>query len=182
MEFIQCEILDVVLVKPRIFQDQRGFFFESYKKSEFSDAGICANFVQDNHSSSQKFTLRGVHYQIKHTQGKLVRAVIGEIFDVAVDLRRNSPYFGKWVGAFLSATNKHQLWIPPGFGHAFYTLSTRADVIYKATDYYDPEGDRCIRWNDPDLAIDWPLEGNHPIISSKDANAPFFKDAEVFYD
>lgn len=180
MEFIRCEIPDVVLVKPKIFQDQRGFFFESYKRSEFCDAGICADFVQDNHSSSKKFTLRGVHYQIKHTQGKLVRAVIGEVFDVAVDLRKNSPYFGKWVGAFLSAKNKNQLWIPPGFGHAFYTISKRADVIYKATDYYDPQGDRSIRWNDPDLAIDWPLEGNHPIVSPKDANAPFLKEAEIF--
>jgi dTDP-4-dehydrorhamnose 3,5-epimerase len=154
---------------------------ESYQKLKFIEAGIPHEFVQDNHSSSQKFTLRGLHYQVSHTQGKLVRAVIGEIFDVAVDLRKRSPYFGQWIGVHLSAENKHQLWIPPGFGHGFIALSDRTDVLYKATDYYDMQGERCIRWNDPDLSINWPIpEGVTPLISEKDSSAPYFKEAEVF--
>lgn len=154
---------------------------ESYQKLAFSKAGINDEFVQDNHSSSQMGTLRGLHYQVTHTQGKLVRAVIGEIFDVAVDLRKTSPSFGEWVGIVLSAENKTQLWVPPGFAHGFYTLSDRADVIYKTTDYYDPEGERCIRWDDPDLAIKWPIpEGTEPLVSSKDQTGSFFLDAEVF--
>ena len=181
MKFLQCEIPDVILIKPNIYEDERGFFFEAYKKIEFAKSGIQHEFVQDNHSSSQNFTLRGIHYQIKHTQGKLVRAVIGEIYDVAVDLRKNSPYFGKWVSAYLSAENKQQLWIPPGFGHGFLVLSDRADVVYKATDYYDPQSDRTVLWNDPDLSIKWPIpDGVLPIISEKDATGKFLTEAEVF--
>lgn len=181
MEFLPTTIPDVILIQPKVFEDDRGFFMESYQKKAFIDAGIPEDFVQDNHSSSQKATLRGLHYQITHTQGKLVRVVIGEIFDVAVDLRKRSPYYGKWVGVYLSDKNKHQLWIPPGFGHGFFATTSQADVIYKATDYYDKQGERCILWNDPDLAIDWPIpNGLTPIISEKDATAPKFKEAEVF--
>lgn len=181
MKFLHCEIPDVILIKPNIYEDERGFFFEAYKKNVFEKSGIRHEFIQDNHSSSQKYTLRGIHYQISHTQGKLVRAVIGEIYDVAVDLRKNSPYFGKWVSAYLSAENKQQLWIPPGFGHGFLVLSERADVVYKATDYYDPQSDRTIVWNDPILSIKWPIpEGVLPIISDKDASGKVFTEAEVF--
>lgn len=181
MEFIKTDIPDVVLIKPKVFCDERGFFMETYQSKAFLDAGIPDAFVQDNHSSSTIHTLRGLHYQITHTQGKLVRVVIGTIFDVAVDLRRNSPYFGKWTGAYLSAENKSQLWIPPGFGHGFIALSERADVVYKATDFFDPSGERCIRWDDPDLAIDWPISQNAtPLVSPKDSEAPTFKNAEVF--
>ena len=154
---------------------------ESYKKYYFMKSGIDCDFVQENHSSSKKAALRGIHYQVTHTQGKLVRVVIGEIFDIAVDLRRSSPFFGKWVGVVLSETNKEQLWIPPGFGHGFYTLSDRADVVYKATDYYDPKGERCIRWDDPDLAVDWPIhDSTTPLVSQKDSAGVSFADAEVF--
>ncbi|MDF1521099.1 MAG: dTDP-4-dehydrorhamnose 3,5-epimerase [Brevefilum sp.] len=181
MEFIPTTIPDVIIIKPKVFTDDRGFFLESYKKQAFINAGITQEFVQDNHSSSQKATLRGLHYQITHAQGKLVKVVIGEIYDVAVDLRKSSPYYGKWVGAYLSAENKHQLWIPPGFGHGFFATTSQADVLYKATDYYDKQGERCILWNDPDLAIDWPIPNGHtPVISEKDASAPKFKEAEVF--
>jgi len=154
---------------------------ETYQKKIFEQIGINHEFVQDNHSSSRKYTLRGLHYQLSHTQGKLVRVVIGEVYDVAVDLRKNSPYFGEWVGINLSEQNKKLLWIPPGFGHGFFTLSNRADVVYKATDFYDPEGDRSVRWNDPELAIDWPIPENvTPIVSHKDSTAPLLKDAEIF--
>ncbi len=172
---------DVISIKPRIYQDDRGFFMESYQKEKYYQAGIPFEFVQDNHSSSVKGTLRGLHYQITHAQGKLVRAVIGEIFDVAVDLRRGSPHFGKWVASILSADNKELLWIPPGFAHGFYTLSDRADVIYKTTDYHDPQGDRCIRWDDPDLAIKWPIpNGEQPLLSEKDAAGCPFSEAGVY--
>ena len=181
MKFLSTENPDVLIIQPEVFEDERGFFMESYQKLKFTQAGIHHEFVQDNHSSSQINTLRGLHYQITQTQGKLVRAVIGEIFDVAVDLRRSSQHFGKWVGAYLSEQNKHQLWIPPGFGHGFLALSERADVVYKATDYFDPQGERCIRWNDPELSIEWPIpKGIVPIVSVKDASAPFFQEAEVF--
>lgn len=181
MKFLPTKIPEVIIVKPKVFEDDRGFFMETYQKSNFIQEGIPYEFVQDNHSSSQKLTLRGLHYQVTHTQGKLVRVVVGEIFDVAVDLRKNSPSFGEWVGVYLSGDNKHQLWIPPGFGHGFLTLAARTDVIYKTTDYYDQEGERCIRWDDPDLAINWPIpEGEKPIVSEKDSKAPFFKEAEIF--
>ena len=154
---------------------------ETFKKETFSKAGIDYEFVQDNQSSSVRYTLRGLHYQLKHTQGKLVRVVFGEIYDIAVDLRMSSKHFGKWVGVHLSAENKEQLWIPPGFGHGFLTLSDRADVVYKTTDYYDRESERCIYWNDPDLAIDWPIpEGITPTISEKDTAGVLLKNAEVF--
>ncbi len=181
MKFLSTENPDVLIVVPKVFKDERGFFMESYQKQKFSQAGIPHEFVQDNHSSSQENTLRGLHYQITHTQGKLVRVIIGKIFDVAVDLRKSSPNYGKWVGAYLSAENKHQLWVPAGFGHGFLALSSRTDVIYKTTDYFDPQGERCIRWDDPDLAIDWPIpEGKMPIVSEKDKSAPFLNQAEVF--
>jgi dTDP-4-dehydrorhamnose 3,5-epimerase len=181
MKFISTRIPDVVRVEPKIYSDARGFFLESYQKTKFSEAGISYKFVQDNHSSSKRSTLRGLHYQVTHTQGKLVRVVIGEIFDVAVDLRKNSPTFGDWVGEFLSAENKSQLWVPPGFAHGFYTISERADVLYKATDYFDPVGERCIRWDDTDLAIDWPIPiGTEPLVSTKDQTGDTFSDAEVF--
>lgn len=181
MNFELTTIPDVILIQPKVYEDSRGFFMETYQKNRFAKAGIPFEFVQDNHSSSCKHTLRGLHYQINHTQGKLVRVVIGEIYDVAVDLRHSSPYFGQWVGAVLSDKNKHQLWIPEGFAHGFIALSDQADVVYKTTDYFDPTGERCIRWDDPDLAIDWPLsEGITPLVSPKDAGAPLFVDAEVF--
>jgi dTDP-4-dehydrorhamnose 3,5-epimerase len=181
MAFTSTTHPDVIHIEPNIYQDERGFFMESYRKEKYYQAGISFEFVQDNHSSSIKGTLRGLHYQITHAQGKLVRAIIGEIFDVAVDLRRGSPHFGKWVGAILSADNKEQLWIPPGFAHGFFTLSSRADVVYKTTDYYDPQGDRCICWDDPDLAIEWPISrGGQPLLSDKDATGCPFSEAEVY--
>lgn len=181
MNFIPTNIPDVILIQPKVYEDSRGFFMETYQKETFFNAGIPFDFVQDNHSSSCKFTLRGLHYQVNHTQGKLVRVAIGKIFDVAVDLRQSSPYFGKWAGAVLSDVNKHQLWIPEGFAHGFLALSEQADVIYKTTDYYNREGERCIRWDDPDLSIDWQIpEVVVPLVSPKDASAPLFKDAEVF--
>jgi dTDP-4-dehydrorhamnose 3,5-epimerase len=180
MKFLPTKIPEVIIIKPKVFEDDRGFFMETYQKLNFIKAGIPYEFVQDNHSSSQKFTLRGLHYQVTRTQGKLVRVVVGKIFDVAVDLRKNSPHFGTWVGAYLSGENKHQLWIPPGFAHGFLTLDARTDVVYKTTDYYDQEGERCIRWDDPDLAINWPIpEGEKPLVSEKDSKAPSFKEAEV---
>ncbi len=181
MKFEATQHPEVLVIQPQVYKDQRGFFFESYQKERFINAGIIHEFVQDNHSSSKQHTLRGLHYQVSHVQGKLVRVVIGEIYDVAVDLRQSSPHFGKWVGIYLSAENKHQIWIPPGFGHGFLTLSEKADVVYKATDYYDPAGDRCIRWDDPDLAIEWPIPaGAQPIISDKDQQGTPFSQAEVF--
>jgi dTDP-4-dehydrorhamnose 3,5-epimerase len=181
MDIIQIDIPDVLRIQPKVYQDNRGFFMEAYQKNKYFEAGINYEFVQDNHSSSKQGTLRGLHYQITHTQGKLVRAVIGEIFDVAVDLRRSSPTFGKWVGVILSAENKEQFWIPPGFAHGFFVLSEQADVIYKATDYFDPDGERCLRWDDPTLSIDWPIPQDvTPLVSEKDANGSSFLDAEVF--
>jgi len=181
MRFTATTHPEIILVEPLTFQDNRGFFMETYQKEKFYQAGIPYEFVQDNHSSSIKGTLRGLHYQIIHAQGKLVRVAQGEVFDVAVDLRRGSPFFGKWVGEILSEKNKVQLWIPPGFAHGFYALSDQADVIYKTTEYYFPEGDRCIRWNDPDLAIEWPLyKGKHPLLSTKDAEGCAFSQAEVY--
>jgi dTDP-4-dehydrorhamnose 3,5-epimerase len=180
MNIIPTPILDVLLIEPQIFQDDRGFFFESYNYQKFTDQlGITANFVQDNHSCSNKNVLRGLHYQIIQPQGKLIRTVVGTIFDVAVDLRKSSPTFGQWVGYELSTENKQQMWIPPGFAHGFLVLSETAEVIYKTTDYYTPQGDRTILWNDPDLAIDWPLKVP-PILSAKDSNGQAFKSAEVY--
>lgn len=181
MNILPTNIPDVLRIQLEIFRDERGFFIETYQKKKFEQTGIPYEFVQDNRSSSKKSTIRGLHYQISHTQGKLISVIVGEIFDVAVDLRQSSPYYGKWVGAYLSAENIELFWIPPGFAHGFYTLSERADVLYKVTDYYDPSGERCIRWDDPTLAIDWPIPDNVvPLLSNKDASAPLFKDAEVF--
>jgi len=181
MKIISTRIAEVKLIEPKVFGDSRGFFMETYQKLKLEASGISADFVQDNHSGSSKGILRGLHYQVRSAQGKLVRAVAGEIFDVAVDLRKSSPTFGKWVGERLSAENKHALWVPPGFAHGFYVLSDWAEVLYKATDYYAPEWERSIRWDDPQIGIEWPLvDGKKPILSKKDAEGGAFKDAEVF--
>ena len=173
------EISDVLIIEPKVFGDPRGFFLESYNKKIMSELGLQAEFVQDNHSRSQKDVLRGLHYQIKHPQGKLVRVIAGEVYDVAVDLRRNSADFGKWVGVHLSAENHRMLWVPPGFGHGFLVLSESADFLYKTTDYYAPEHERTIPWDDPDLAINWPLSGT-PLVSEKDQDGIRFKEAEIY--
>lgn len=181
MKIISTEHPEVLQIQPDIHKDQRGFFLETFQKEKFGQVGITYDFVQDNFSSSIKSTLRGLHYQVTHVQGKLVMAVHGEIFDVAVDLRRNSSYFGKWVGAILSENNKNLLWVPPGFAHGFYVISERADVLYKTTDYYDPTGERCLKWDDPDLAINWPIPLDvEPILSTKDANGTLLLEAEVY--
>lgn len=180
MNIIPTEIPDVLMIEPRVFGDERGFFCESYNQKAFADkAGITANFVQDNHSRSVQNVLRGLHYQIQQSQGKLVRAIVGTVFDVAVDIRQSSPTFGKWVGYTLSAENKRQIWIPPGFAHGFFVVSEVAEVLYKATDYYAPEYERSILWNDPDLGIDWPIT-TEPILSTKDQVGQPFKTAEVY--
>lgn len=180
MNVFPTEIPDVLILEPKVFGDSRGFFFESYNEQVFQDkTGLDVRFVQDNYSRSAKNVLRGMHYQIQQTQGKLVRVTVGAIFDVAVDLRKSSRTFGMWVGCDLSAENKRQLWIPPGFAHGFVVVSDVAEVLYKTTDYYAPQHERSILWNDPDLAIAWPLE-SEPILSAKDqVGTPFCK-AEVF--
>ncbi len=181
MEILKTQIPHVVLVKPRVFQDERGFFMETFQQMKMDEGGIKQDFVQDNHSRSKKNTLRGLHYQIKNAQGKLIRVVNGEIFDVAVDIRRSSPTFGQWVGVILSAENKYQLWVPPGFAHGFYVISDFADVLYKATDFYNPQGERCIIWNDKTLDIDWGIPaGETPFLSPKDQQGTLFEKAEVF--
>lgn len=177
MKAIPLEIPDVVLLEPRVFGDDRGFFYESFNQRVFDAAiGRPVNFVQDNHSRSAKHVLRGLHYQERQAQGKLVRVTMGEVFDVAVDLRPDSGSFGRWVGTRLSADNKCQLWVPEGFAHGFLVLSDIAEFLYKTTDYYAPEYERCIRWDDPDLGIEWPLEGQ-PVLSEKDANGIAFAKA-----
>jgi dTDP-4-dehydrorhamnose 3,5-epimerase len=173
-------IADVLVLEPRVFGDDRGFFFESFNARDFTQAtGLDVAFVQDNHSQSACGVLRGLHYQIRHAQGKLVRVVQGEVFDVAVDLRRSSPTFGRWVGERLSADNKKQMWIPPGFAHGFLVLSERAQFLYKTTDYWYPEHERSLLWNDPAIGIDWPVSGQ-PLLAAKDAAAPGLAGAEVF--
>lgn len=179
MKVIESEIPDVLIIEPNVFGDDRGFFFESYNKKQLSDIGISAEFIQDNHSRSEKNVLRGLHYQVQHPQEKLIRVVVGQVFDVAVDLRRKSPTFGRWVGAMLSAENKHQMWIPAGFAHGFYVTSEVAEVIYKCTDFYASQHERTIAWNDPDLAIAWPLNGA-PTLSEKDRDGAPFRNAELF--
>jgi dTDP-4-dehydrorhamnose 3,5-epimerase len=180
MKATPLAIADVVLFEPRVFGDERGFFFESFNEAQFCAAiGKEVRFVQDNHSRSDKNVLRGLHYQIKQAQGKLLRVVSGEIFDVAVDIRKCSPTFGQWVGERLSAENNRQLWIPEGFAHGFVVLSDCAEVLYKATNYYAPVHERCIRWDDPTLAIDWPIN-ELPNISEKDSKGAFFTKTEVF--
>jgi dTDP-4-dehydrorhamnose 3,5-epimerase len=180
MKVTPTQIADVWLIEPQVFGDDRGFFFESYNERVFAEKiGKTTQFVQDNHSRSAKNVLRGLHYQMQQAQGKLVRVVAGEVFDVAVDIRKSSPTFGQWVGYHLSAQNKQQLWIPAGFAHGFLVISDVAEVLYKTDNYYAPQHERCILWNDPDLAIAWPLDGT-PILSAKDQAGQPFKTAEVF--
>ena len=179
MKVIETALPDVLLFEPRVFEDERGHFFESYNKKTLKEMGIDYEFVQDNHSRSKKGVLRGLHYQIQKPQGKLVRVIEGEVFDVAVDIRKNSPTFGKWAGFNLSAQNKRVAWIPPGFAHGFLTLSDVAEFLYKTTDYWAPEYERSIRWDDPDLAIAWPLE-EPPVVSGKDKAGRTLKRAELY--
>jgi len=205
MKYTQLNIRDIVLIEPQVFGDHRGFFMETFRDDEFNlkitrnlkvihNLKVARNlkvtrktnaarviFVQDNHSKSSQGILRGLHYQIKQPQGKLVRVISGEVFDVAVDIRKSSPFFGKWAGAILSAENKKMLWVPPGFAHGFYVLSDEAEFTYKCTDYYAPEHERCILWDDPSIAIDWPIiPGLSPILSQKDKEGYLLENAEVF--
>lgn len=179
MQFDPTEIPDVVLIRPAVATDSRGFFLESWQERKFAQAGLDLRFVQDNHSRSTQCTLRGLHYQVQDLQGKLVRVVRGTVFDVAVDIRRSSSTFGRFVGAILSEENHHMLWVPPGFAHGFLVLSSTADFLYRCTDFWAPAHERAIIWNDPDLNIAWPLPwGVTPALSTKDAVAPAFRDAE----
>jgi dTDP-4-dehydrorhamnose 3,5-epimerase len=181
MRFSATRIPEVILVEPELFSDERGFFMETWHRSAFAQAGIDVDFVQDNHSRSQQGTLRGLHYQILQPQGKLVRATRGEIFDVAVDMRRRSPTFGCWVGERLSDENRRMLWIPPGFAHGFYVTSAVAEVQYKCTDNYAPEHERCVRWDDPEIGIAWPLrQGETPLLSAKDSAGDLLSEADVY--
>lgn len=181
MRFIPQIVPDVILIEPQVFKDERGFFLESYHKERYLSAGIQADFVQDNHSASSRGVLRGLHYQIRQPQGKLVRVIAGELYDVAVDLRRHSSTFGRWVGLNLSSGKSNQVWMPPGFAHGFYVLSEHAEVIYKATDYYAPQWERTLSWNDPALGISWPiLMGQTPILSAKDAQGLLLSEAETY--
>lgn len=179
MKVVATALPDVKLIEPQVYGDARGFFYESYNARAFAEQVCDVTFVQDNHSRSQRGVLRGLHYQIRRPQGKLVRVVAGEVLDVAVDLRRSSPTFGKWASVRLSGDSHRQLWVPPGFAHGFVVLSDYADFLYKTTDYYAPEHERCIRWDDAQLAIDWEIDFA-PQLSAKDAAAPAFADAEVF--
>jgi dTDP-4-dehydrorhamnose 3,5-epimerase len=181
MKITSTKLDGLKLVEPKIFEDERGFFFESYHKQIFNENNISVEFVQDNHSRSKQGTLRGMHYQIRQPQGKLMRVIMGEIFDVAVDLRKSSPTFGQWMGLHLSAENKKQLYIPPGFAHGFYVLSDWAEVLYKATDYYAPQWERTLLWNDSQINISWPLlKDKQPILSTKDAAGTPFDQAEIY--
>jgi len=181
MKVIQTALPGVLVLEPKVFGDERGFFLESYNAKVFREAtGLDVTFVQDNHSRSARHVLRGIHYQVVRPQGKLVRAVSGTVFDVAVDLRRSSPTFGRWVGVELSAENHRQMWIPAGFGHGFLVLSGHADFLYKTTDYWVAEYDRAVRWDDSTLAIDWPMAGSAPVVSAKDAAAPTLDMAETY--
>lgn len=179
MEIVDTAIPDVKILEPRVFGDARGFFLESFNRKVFDAIDPDVEFVQDNHSKSERGVLRGLHYQVRQPQGKLVRVAAGEVLDVAVDLRRRAPTFGRWVGVHLSADNFRQLWVPPGFAHGFVVLSETAEFLYKTTDYYAPEHERCIRWNDPDLAIEWGIDFE-PRLSEKDAAGVAFRDAEVY--
>lgn len=181
MKIIPTEIPDIVLIEPEIYRDERGFFMETWQKKRFADAGLPVDFAQDNHSGSHKGILRGLHYQLHQPQGKLVRVVVGEVFDVAVDLRKSSPTFGRWVGARLSAEKKQIFWVPPGFGHGYYVLSDWAEFVYKATDFYAPQYERTILWNDPQIGIEWPLlDGQAPLLSPKDKVGKLLSQAEVY--
>ncbi len=179
MEFIPLRIPDVVLIKPKVHGDHRGFFLESWQDQRFAASGLDLHFVQDNHSRSARGTLRGLHYQVQQPQGKLVRVGRGAVYDVAVDVRRRSPTFGQWVGAELSDENLHMLWVPPGFAHGFLALSDGVDFLYKCTDYYAPQHERSIRWDDPQVGVEWPLQaGTGPLLAAKDRDAPLLRDAE----
>jgi len=181
LKFTPLAIPDVVLVEPQVFGDARGFFMETWQAARFAEAGIGAAFVQDNHSRSSRGTLRGLHYQLVQTQGKLVRVIAGEVFDVAVDLRRSSPTFGRWVGTALSAENKHLVWIPPGFAHGFYVTSEYAEFVYKCTDYHHPQSERSLLWNDPQIGVVWPVPaGSAPLLSAKDRAGLPLASAECF--
>ena len=182
MKFTPAPLPGILIIEPKIFQDERGFFLESYQKRLFSEAGIPFDFVQDNHSKSCKGVLRGLHYQLREPQGKLLRVVGGEIFDVAVDVKRSSPTFGRWFGAYLSAENKQMLWVPPGFAHGFYVTSPEAELLYKATAYYAPQWERTIAWDDPAIGIQWPLIDASPILSARDQKGSLLSDAEVYED
>lgn len=180
MKVTPTRIKDVLLIEPQVKGDARGFFMETYHQQKFAEQGLGMTFVQDNHSGSVQGTLRGLHYQIRQTQGKLVRVAVGEIFDVAVDIRKSSPTFGQWVGEILSAENKHQLWVPGGYAHGFYVISEWAEVLYKATDFYAREWERAICWNDPQIGIEWPLlDGVELSLSEKDRQAALLKDADL---
>ena len=180
MEFRSTSLPEVVLIDPKVYGDERGFFMEVFRSEQFIKAGINSHFVQDIHSGSAQGILRGLHYQIKYVQGKLVRVVAGHVFDVAVDIRRRSPTFGQWIGQHISAQNKLQIWIPEGFAHGFYVLSDWAEVVYKVTDYYAPQWERTLLWNDPEVGIDWPLMSDeHPILSAKDAEAVGIKEIDL---
>ncbi len=180
MQITPTAIPDVLLIEPRVFRDERGFFLEAFQAQRYAAAGMSQPMVQDNHSGSRRGVLRGLHYQVRRPQGKLVSVVVGEIFDVAVDLRRSSPTFGRWVGLTLSAENRRQMWVPPGFAHGFYATSEWAEVCYKVTDCYDPEGERTLLWNDPQVGVAWPLDGGAPLLSEKDARGLPLAEAEVF--
>ncbi|MBE2257957.1 MAG: dTDP-4-dehydrorhamnose 3,5-epimerase [Candidatus Accumulibacter sp.] len=179
MKIIPTRLPDVLIVEPKVFGDARGFFLESWNRKGFADLGLAADFVQDNHSRSRRGVLRGLHYQLQQPQGKLVRVTSGAVFDVAVDLRRSSPKFGCWEGVELSDANQRMLWIPPGFAHGFLVLSETADFLYKTTEYYAPEHERCILWNDPEVGVDWPLDGE-PALSAKDQVGTPLRAAEVY--
>jgi dTDP-4-dehydrorhamnose 3,5-epimerase len=174
------ELPDVMVVEPEVHEDQRGFFMETWHRDKFRAAGLDLSFVQDNHSGSGRNTLRGLHYQLGRPQGKLVRVVLGEVFDVAVDLRRSSPTFGRWTGTTLSAGNRLQLWVPEGFAHGYFVVSERAEVVYKCTDVYAPQEERTLRWDDPDVGIAWPLGPEAPLVSAKDAQGLSFRAAPTF--
>ncbi|MDG4476284.1 dTDP-4-dehydrorhamnose 3,5-epimerase [Thiovibrio frasassiensis] len=180
MRFLPSEIPEVLLIEPQVFGDSRGFFMETWHAEKFAAAGLDLDFVQDNHSMSVQGTLRGLHYQIRKPQGKLVRVISGEVFDVAVDLRKSSPFFGRWVGEILSAENKKMLWVPPGFAHGFYVLSPEAEFVYKCTELYAPEHECCIRWDDPQLGIVWPLLAQAPLLSAKDLAGLSLAEAELY--
>ena len=180
MNITRTTIKDVLIFEPKVFGDHRGYFMETWRKSEMEQCGVVDEFVQDNQSRSQQNTLRGLHYQLKYPQGKLVRGLWGKIFDVAVDLRKNSDTFGQWVGVILSDENRKQLWVPGGFAHGFYVLSESAEIAYKCTEYYHPEEDRSLLWSDPDLAIDWPLLDDQPLLSEKDRTASPLSKATVY--
>jgi len=181
MQIVDTALADVKIIEPKVFGDERGFFLESYNHKGFAAAGIPAVFVQDNHSRSGQGVLRGLHYQLQNAQGKLVRVTHGEVFDVAVDMRKSSPQFGQWTGVILSEANKRQFWVPPGFAHGFYVMSEMADFIYKCTDYYAPEHERSLLWNDTDVGVEWPLiEGKAPQLSEKDINGESLTTVDTF--